>query len=324
MSSVFDAIVAGGYFVGFGGLTPEQEACKQFTKDNLDVILHVRQREKFVKEIRVCCCGYNASDEDEPMEDNNFSQFQFYTPFTHTLVSFEDKFDFLIKCVANGVCKVETGFEERYTQTILEVLTFRDTTVPASPHHVLDLVTLATPRTVGEISRTHEETMLLVDRFVKKRDTTAEALRHELLMLEEEQFQIEKQRGEHRSLMGWSEPNSPEVLDRRQHQQGMTDASVERIRAEIEIAQEEVKLSSSPTGAAESPTDDRAAAIPAVAPQDEGHGGDDAQPPAESLPLLNMLLRLQNEQVRLQQQDQVQEQERQDAIDAELKPDPYA
>lgn len=292
MSEIFDRIVSGGYFVGFGGLTPEQEHCKEFTRQNLDALLHVRQREKFVKEIRVCCCGYGPADEEEPMEDNNFSQFQFYLPFTNDIIFFEDKFDFLVKCVANGVCKVEVGFEERYLQAVLDTLTFRDTTVPEVAQ-VLDLRSLATPRIVAEIPRTYEENVLLVESYVQKRNTYADKIRAELEMLEREQFNDEKRRGLHPSVMGWSNPSTP-----RQEGPGSSaaadklddDATIAKLKTQISLAREEAALSD----AQKKDIEDQALVEAYVK-----NGGklDDA---SSATPVMNLLLRLQEEQVRIE------------------------
>lgn len=213
MAAIFESILQGGYTVSFGGLTDSQQHCREFTQTHLSTLLHTRQREKFVREVRVCLCGYGPADEDEPMESNHFSQFQFYLPFTNDVIYFHDKFDFLVLGVANGICKVEEGFEDRYLQALLECMTFRATTVPSFPEHVLDLHTTATPRIVGEVKRSYEESMLLLDSYVKQRHPFADHLRAELAQLEAEQYQVEKKRGEHRSVMGWSREGSPEGDD---------------------------------------------------------------------------------------------------------------
>ena len=196
MSNVFDSIMSHGYYTPFGGLTEEQLHCKSFTNENLHAILHVRQREKFVREVQVCCCGYCSSDEDEPMLDSHFSQFQFYKPWIEEIIYFHDKFDFLVKCIANGVCKVEAGFEERYVTAILDVLTFRDTTIPASPQYVLDLRQPVTPRICAEVKKSYEEKMQSVEKFTNKAEdyTGVSAARAELLGLLAEQAEAERRR----------------------------------------------------------------------------------------------------------------------------------
>ncbi|CUG93086.1 Hypothetical protein, putative [Bodo saltans] len=315
MAHIFDEIVNGGYFVGFGGLTPEQEACKQFTADNLPALLHIRQREKYVKEIRVCCCGYGEADEDEPLEDNNFSQFQFYLPYTNDLIFFHDKFDFLIKCVAHGVCKVETGFEERYSEAILQVLTFRDTTVPESPLYVLDLRQELTPRTIGEVPRTYEQNQELIESYVQKRNTYADTLRHELEQLEAEQYEAEKLRGEHKSVMGWSNPNTPRGDGAGVHQaaapsstsDAQDDASITRIKSAIELAREEAKQADDRQEEARRQREEKDQALIASYVQ---NGGDSApSPPPAGMPMVNMLLHIQQEQIRQEQLSKIQEEE---------------
>jgi hypothetical protein len=318
MSKVFDDIVNGGYFVGFGGLTPEQESCKQLTRDNLDALLHVRQREKFVKEVRVCCCGYGESDEDEPLEDNNFSQFQFYLPYTNDLIFFHDKFDFLIKCVAHGVCKIESGFEERFASTLLQVLTFRDTTIPQSPEFVLDLRTQMTPRTVGEVPRTFEENQLLIDSYVHKRNGYAEKLRMELEQLEAEQYEAERQRGEHKSVMGWSNPNTPRgdgaiaVAPQQGAAVADEDASIARIKSAIELAREEAKEAEERETAAREKKELDDQELIASYMQNGGtasSGGVAAEPKCD-IPVINMLLQMQEEQIRQEQQAKLLQDER--------------
>jgi hypothetical protein len=308
MAQVFDDIVNGGYFVGFGGLTPEQEACKQFTAEHLPALLHIRQREKYVKEIRVCCCGYGVSDEDEPLEDNNFSQFQFYLPYTNDLIFFHDKFDFLIKCVAHGVCKIESGFEERYSEAILQVLTFRDTTVPESPLYVLDLRQELTPRTIGEVTRTYEENQVLIESYVQKRNTYADTLRRELEQLEAEQFEVEKLRGEHKSVMGWSNPSTPRADGSAAVPVAAADdASITRIKSAIELAREEAKQSDDRETEARQQREAEDQQLIASYVQ---NGGDSAPaPPPSGMPMLNMLLHIQQEQIRQEQLSRIQEEE---------------
>jgi hypothetical protein len=196
MSSIFDR-VAHGYFTPFGGLTTEAAQCRTFTLEKLPALLHVRQREKFVKEVQVCCCGYGSADEDEPMLDSHFSQFQFFRPWIEEIIFFHDKFDYLVKCVAHGVCKIEEGFAERYVTALLDVLTFRDTTIPHAPEHVLDLRQPTTPRICAEVKRSFEERMRDVARFINKHGddyTGAQALRLELEALERDQTEAETKR----------------------------------------------------------------------------------------------------------------------------------
>lgn len=208
MAAVFQAIVDSGRYQPFGGFNQEQVDCRTFTEEHLSLLLEQRQREKFLHEVVVCVGGLAEEDEDEPLEDHCFSQYQFYKPYTEDLISFEDKFDFLILCVSKSVCKVQHGFEERYRCALLQALTFREVTLPPAPVQVLDLIHQNTPRTVGEVRRSEEERSKAVERYVRKEHTFGDELRAELTQLESEQYEVEKGRGEHKSLMGWDEDRS--------------------------------------------------------------------------------------------------------------------
>ena len=138
MSQLFDDI-SRGYYQPFSSFTLEQERCRTFTRTKLQPLLAMRQRDKYINEVRVCVAGLGTADEEQPLEEESFSQFQFFRPYVEDLVYFEDKFDFLVKCVASGVCRIPTGFEDRYIHALLQVLTFRELLPPAHPEQVLDL-----------------------------------------------------------------------------------------------------------------------------------------------------------------------------------------
>ena len=204
MAEVFDALVA-GYFQSFGNLTSEQTHCRQFTIDHLDELTSSRQREKYLQEVVVCIGGFSKWDEEEPLEPCNFSQYQFYQPFTFDLVFYVDKFDFLIKCIAKGVCRIAGGFEERYEEALINAMTFRAVTTPEKPQQVLELRTVSTPRTVKEMNLSEEEQAQQMANYVTKHNSFNKKVKDELAALEQEQFAAEKARGEHPSVMGWEE-----------------------------------------------------------------------------------------------------------------------
>lgn len=198
MAELFESIAAGGYFQPFGGLTAEQQQCKDFTQKHLDDLLCARQREKFLKEVKVCACGFGPADEDEPMDLNNFSQLQFFEPYTNDLVFFVDKFDFIVLCVAHGVCKIHPGFEDRYMAAILKAMTFKHLFPPAVPEYVLDLRQPVTPRTYGELLP-HAQPGEREDReasYITRRRSFANQVRSELAQLESEQELVERERAE--------------------------------------------------------------------------------------------------------------------------------
>lgn len=118
--------------MAFGTLSPIQRRCKEFTESTLEEVLAIRQRERYLNNIKACITGYPPADEEEPFVPENFSQYQFFLPF-EDIIDYTDRFDFLMCCLAAGVCKVHKGFEERYQQSLLKVLTFRATTSPATP-----------------------------------------------------------------------------------------------------------------------------------------------------------------------------------------------
>ena len=132
MTHIFNKIMDGGYFMAFGTLSPIQQRCKEFTEATLQEVLAIRQRERYLNNIKACITGYPPADEEEPFVPENFSQYQFFLPFEE-IIDYTDRFDFLMCCLAAGVCKVHKGFEERYQQSLLKVLTFRATTNPTTP-----------------------------------------------------------------------------------------------------------------------------------------------------------------------------------------------
>jgi hypothetical protein len=121
MAELFDRLVADGYGRPFA-LSAAQRDCRDLTRSVLNDVLFSRQREKHVRDVKVCVGGFAEYDADEPLDESCFSQLQFFTPYTHDLVFFVDRYDFLVKCVAHGVCKVAEGFERRYAATLAAVL----------------------------------------------------------------------------------------------------------------------------------------------------------------------------------------------------------
>jgi hypothetical protein len=214
MAELFERITQGGYYQPFGGLTGEQEQCRDFTMKHLDNLLVARQREKYVKEVIVCACGFCPADEDEPMDLSNFSQVQFFEPYTDELVFFVDKFDFVVLCIAHGVCKVHTGFEDRYVAAVLSAMTFKHLFVPAKPEAVLDLRQPTTPRTIGETYSLspQKDQDDREESFRTRRRSFSNLVRAELAALEQEQYEVERGRGEHPTLMGWDKP-APEPAE---------------------------------------------------------------------------------------------------------------
>ena len=118
--------------MAFGTLSPIQRRCKEFTEHVLQEILAIRQRERYLNDIKACITGYPPEDEAEPFVPENFSQYQFFLPF-EDIIDYTHRFDFLMCCLAAGVCKVHKGFEERFQRAMLQVLTFRSTTNPSTP-----------------------------------------------------------------------------------------------------------------------------------------------------------------------------------------------
>jgi len=233
MTAVFDR-TAEGYYTQFGGLSPQQEECKRFAVEHLDQILHIRQRERFLHDLKVCLCGYCEADEEEPLEASAFSQFQFYKPYIELLVPFRDKFDYLMKCVAHGVCRVFEGFEERFMLTMLRVLTFRDVAPPEHPEYVLDLRQTATPRIFSEIPRSLAESQRAISDYINKRNDYVDSVRAELKALEVEQRQFEEK--SRPSQMGWTPPERTLVG------QPADPPAVETLKSKIELAREEERL----------------------------------------------------------------------------------
>lgn len=201
MAELFDAIIKEGYFMPFGNMSPAQKECQEFTKKNIKDLTSARQREKYLKELRVCVCGYEPNDESEEMEQNNFSQYQFFKPYMD-LVFHVDKFDFIILCVSCATCRVQAGFEHRYMCALMSALTFKQFTVPEQPEQVLDLRQPVTPRTIGEQGEIDPDRIVS---FRERRRSFSNNLKEELQRLEAEQLEVERARGEHPSVMGWEE-----------------------------------------------------------------------------------------------------------------------
>eukprot|EP00758_Cryptobia_borreli_P008550 Tbor_TRINITY_DN5399_c1_g1::TRINITY_DN5399_c1_g1_i1::g.4393::m.4393 len=155
MTHAYNSIVKDGYFTPFGSLTPAQEKCKNLLNENLRDLLEIRLRERYINEITSCITA-NPVEENEPLFPENFSQYQFYEMFLN-IIDFVDKFDFLISCLAGGVCKVYKGFEERFHWVILNVLTFSTTIIPKRPPQVLLLGTDDMREHIGIDSSSHKD-----------------------------------------------------------------------------------------------------------------------------------------------------------------------
>lgn len=124
MAEVFDALIHKGYgrtLPTKQRLTPAQLACRNFVEQNHQIILFSKLRERYLRDITICCGGFQGSDQDEPLTISHFSQQQFFTAFDE-LIYFVDKFDFLIQCLANGICNVAEGFESRFREVTLRVM----------------------------------------------------------------------------------------------------------------------------------------------------------------------------------------------------------
>ena len=110
MSEVFDVILERGFTRVQPRATPLQAQCRAFTQERLRELLCTRHRERYCREAVVCVGGYVGSDQDEALTLTAFSQMQFFELYD-ALVFFVDKFDFLVRAVAHGVCNVAEGFE---------------------------------------------------------------------------------------------------------------------------------------------------------------------------------------------------------------------
>lgn len=197
MAHIFNRIISGGYWVTFGTMSPQQQECKTYTASMLEELLAVRQREKYVSEVKACICGYPPADEAEPMVPENFSQYQFYLPIEREIVAFVDRFDYLVCCVANGICKIHKGFEERYERALLTVMTFRTAMVPSSPQQVLDPQLMVAPGPVySEQNRSPAKQAEEVESYLSKQDPYSRAVKEELLQLEAEEAAAEHRRRE--------------------------------------------------------------------------------------------------------------------------------
>eukprot|EP01065_Artemidia_motanka_P001825 TRINITY_DN10855_c0_g2_i1.p1 TRINITY_DN10855_c0_g2~~TRINITY_DN10855_c0_g2_i1.p1 ORF type:complete len:211 (+),score=89.16 TRINITY_DN10855_c0_g2_i1:54-635(+) len=123
MAEAFRAAAGDDYQpFGLDYLTPAQEGCYALTCDVASRLMAVRGRDRQLKELTVCIGGLGEHDEDEPLEQYAFSTRRFWHAFVITLVSGEDKFDFLVLCLEAGVCVVAEGFEDRYRSLVAAVL----------------------------------------------------------------------------------------------------------------------------------------------------------------------------------------------------------
>lgn len=236
MAAVFNRIIEEGYWVAFGSLSAAQQQCKADTADAIDDLFAVRQRERFVHEVKTCVAGYPPADENEPLVPESFSQFQFYIPLERELVSFVDRFDYLICCIANGICKIQPGFEERYARALLNIMTFRTALVPAAPLRVLDESLVADLRRAdvvdaGLSKSSPAEQEGKINTYLAKADPFSRAVRDELAQLEAEEAAAEHRRREAADRAAGHNPYAVTDGEASQVADEMTEADISAVHA---------------------------------------------------------------------------------------------
>lgn len=107
-------------FTTFSRLTPEESECRRQLAEIFDDITQIRSREQHLSTLVVCIADCGDDDQDEPITEGSFSQYRFFATYVHDLVFHLDKFDFLLHCIVQGVCKVRRA--SRFKKLLMRVL----------------------------------------------------------------------------------------------------------------------------------------------------------------------------------------------------------
>jgi hypothetical protein len=200
-------VLASGYVKPFNQqkLTNEQRHARQVLQTHLDDIMQVNSRGMYLHELTVCVAGFAEEDENEEIDVTHFSEYNYFKVFSQDLVSYSDKFDFLLLCVRHWICQVHAAFVERFLRLIDGVLTPFNDENPIQT--VLDLVVLTTPRVAAEADMETRDKWLYD--FVHKENWPL--YQQELARLEAEQevFEREQRQAAYKSLFGWECTESP-------------------------------------------------------------------------------------------------------------------
>eukprot|EP00998_Keelungia_sp_KM082_P006915 NODE_3137_length_936_cov_61.325093_g3116_i0.p1 GENE.NODE_3137_length_936_cov_61.325093_g3116_i0~~NODE_3137_length_936_cov_61.325093_g3116_i0.p1 ORF type:complete len:254 (-),score=44.97 NODE_3137_length_936_cov_61.325093_g3116_i0:173-871(-) len=191
--------------------TDGQEYCREILAKNLDVLLEKKGRERHLHGLITCVTGYEPADEEELINESAFSQYQFFEPFAHRIVSYEDKFDFLLLCVHHWVCMVREKSVDRFLRIIQEILQPAESPLK----QVLDLAHQATPRLHKEKDHTEDELKEQLANFTDKDKKNWPDYKRELAQLEAEQAEADQQEKERKSLMKWERgcTDAPDVQE---------------------------------------------------------------------------------------------------------------
>lgn len=107
-------------YTTFSRPTREEEECVQLLRSHFDTIIKAKSRDLYLNSLVMCIADYSDEDEDEAITEGSFSQHRFYAAYVHDLIYHPDKFDFLMQCIVQGVCRVRRP--EKFHRLISAIL----------------------------------------------------------------------------------------------------------------------------------------------------------------------------------------------------------
>ena len=90
----------------FGKLTDDQKRCQERMSEVQDRLISIKGKEMYLKELIIVMEGLSPEDRDEPVTESSFSEYRFYKYFVEKMIYFVQQFDFLVRCISNGICVV--------------------------------------------------------------------------------------------------------------------------------------------------------------------------------------------------------------------------
>eukprot|EP01012_Entosiphon_sulcatum_P066568 TRINITY_DN9587_c0_g1_i2.p1 TRINITY_DN9587_c0_g1~~TRINITY_DN9587_c0_g1_i2.p1 ORF type:complete len:185 (-),score=32.66 TRINITY_DN9587_c0_g1_i2:78-632(-) len=131
-------------------LTESQNLARTILSENIEEILHTKGRERHLFGLTKCVMDCAPEDEEELISPGSFSQFRFYQPFAEELVSFEDKFDFLLLCIHHWICTIQPRMVERFVEILSQILHPPPSSIPVVLEGANDVHLVQNPRAILE------------------------------------------------------------------------------------------------------------------------------------------------------------------------------
>eukprot|EP01063_Lacrimia_lanifica_P019167 TRINITY_DN26230_c0_g1_i1.p1 TRINITY_DN26230_c0_g1~~TRINITY_DN26230_c0_g1_i1.p1 ORF type:complete len:205 (+),score=87.72 TRINITY_DN26230_c0_g1_i1:48-617(+) len=84
----------------------DERPCSEIVGSVLEKVLRKKGRELHLKELIASIGGLSENDRDEPVTADNFTEYSCFKHYLHETIYFEDQFDYLMTCIAEGFCIV--------------------------------------------------------------------------------------------------------------------------------------------------------------------------------------------------------------------------